>query len=187
MALNNNKNVRRGRVIKEDLHKINEKITAKEVRLVGEGIEQGVYPIREALKIADDMDLDLVEISPSAVPPVCKVVDYGKFLYEQKKKQKELKAKQIIMEVKEIRFGPHTDEHDFNFKLNHARKFLKEGDKVKAYVFFKGRTIVYKEQGQMLLLKFANELEDVGVPESMPDLQGKKMIMMINPKPAKKS
>ena len=189
MALqNDNRPPRRpGRVFKEELHKINERISAREVRLVGEGIEQGVYPIKEALRIAEEMELDLVEISPNAVPPVCKVVDYGKFLYEQKKKQKELKAKQIVMDVKEIRFGPHTDEHDFNFKLNHARKFLKDGDKVKAYVFFKGRTIVYKEQGQMLLLKFANELEDVGVPESMPDLQGKKMILMINPKPAKKN
>lgn len=172
----------RGRVIKEDPHKINDKITAREVRLVGEGIEQGVYPTRKAIDLAESMDLDLVEISPNAVPPVCKITDYKKFLYEQKKKQKELKSKQVKVTVKEIRFGPHTDEHDFNFKLNHAKKFLSEGAKVKAYVFFKGRTIVHKEQGQVLLLKFADELEDVAVPESMPQLMGKKMIMMLTPK-----
>ena len=172
----------RGRVIKENPHKINEHITAREVRLVGEGIEQGVYSIADAIKIADEQELDLVEISPNAVPPVCKVTDYSKFLYEQKKKQKELKSKQIKVSVKEIRFGPHTDEHDFQFKLNHAKKFLGEGAKVKAYVFFKGRTIVHKEQGQVLLLKFANELEDIAVPESMPQLMGKKMIMMLSPK-----
>lgn len=172
----------RGRVIKENPHKINEHITAREVRLVGEGIEQGVYSIADAIKLADEQELDLVEISPNAVPPVCKVTDYSKFLYEQKKKQKELKSKQVKVSVKEIRFGPHTDEHDFLFKLNHAKKFLAEGAKVKAFVFFKGRTIVHKEQGQVLLLKFADELEDVAIPESMPQLMGKKMIMMLTPK-----
>lgn len=128
------------------------------------------------------MELDLVEISPKAVPPVCKIMDYKKFLYDSKKKEKALKAKQVKVTVKEIRFGPNTDDHDFNFKLNHARKFLSEGAKVKAYVFFKGRTIVFKERGEVLLLKFVQELEDIGVPEAMPKLEGKKMIIMINPK-----
>jgi len=128
------------------------------------------------------MELDLVEISPKAVPPVCRIVDYKKFLYEQKKKQKELKSKQSKIVIKEIRFGPNTDDHDFDFKLKHARKFLEEGAKVKAYVFFKGRTIVFKERGEILLLKFAQELEEVGLVEQMPKLEGKRMIMMINPK-----
>lgn len=128
------------------------------------------------------MELDLVEISPKAVPPVCRIVDYKKFLYEQKKKQKELKSKQSKIVVKEIRFGPNTDDHDFDFKLKHAKKFLEEGAKVKAYVFFKGRTIVFKERGEILLLKFAQELEEVGLVEQMPKLEGKRMIMMINPK-----
>ena len=164
---------------KEDLHKINDRIGASEVRVVGEGFEQGVYAIKDALELADKMELDLVEISPKAVPPVCRIVDYKKFLYEQKKKQKELKSKQIKVVIKEIRFGPNTDDHDFNFKLNHAKKFLEEGSKVKAYVFFKGRTIVFKERGEILLLKFAQELEEYGVVEQMPKLEGKKMIMMI--------
>tara|TARA_B100001939_G_scaffold255112_1_gene222009 strand:+ start:1522 stop:1989 length:468 start_codon:yes stop_codon:yes gene_type:complete len=151
------------------------------VRVVGEGIEVGVYPIRKAIELADDQGLDLVEISPKAVPPVCKIIDYKKFLYEQKKKQKELKSKQVKVVVKEIRFGPNTDDHDFNFKLNHAKKFLGEGFKVKAYVFFKGRTIVFKERGEILLLRFAQELEDIGLVEQMPKLEGKKMIMMIQP------
>jgi translation initiation factor IF-3 len=167
---------------REDAHKINDKITAQEVRLVEEGEGADVVSIREALRRADDANLDLVEISPNATPPVCKIVDYRKFLYEQKKKQKELKSKQTKVVVKEIRFGPNTDDHDLNFKLNHARKFLTEGAKVKAYVFFKGRTIVFKERGQILLLKFAQELEDIGVLEQMPKLEGKKMIIMINPK-----
>lgn len=128
------------------------------------------------------MEMDLVEISPNADPPVCKIIDYRKFLYEQKKKEKELKAKQSKVVLKEIRFGPNTDEHDFNFKLNHAKKFLEAGDKVKAYVFFRGRSIVYKEQGEILLLKFATELENFGVVEQLPKLEGKRMIMMINPK-----
>lgn len=167
---------------KEDLHKINRKITASPVRLVGENVEQGVYSRDEALKMADELELDLVEISPNADPPVCRIVDYQKFLYIQKKKQKELKAKQAKVVLKEIRFGPNTDDHDFQFKLKHARKFLEEGAKVKAFVFFKGRTIVFKERGEILLLKFAQELEDVGIVEQMPKLEGKRMIMMINPK-----
>lgn len=152
------------------------------MRVVGEGVEQGVYSLQDAIKVADEMELDLVEISPKAVPPVCRIVDYKKFLYEQKKKQKELKSKQSKIVIKEIRFGPNTDDHDFDFKLKHAHKFLEEGAKVKAYVFFKGRTIVFKERGEILLLKFAQELEEVGLVEQMPKLEGKRMIMMINPK-----
>ena len=132
--------------------------------------------------MAEERNLDLVEIAPNADPPVCKIIDYSKFLYDQKKKQKELKSKQQKVVVKEIRFGPNTDEHDFEFKLNHARKFLEEGSKVKAYVFFKGRTIVFKERGELLLLKFAKELSDLGAVEQLPKLEGKRMIMMINPK-----
>jgi translation initiation factor IF-3 len=132
--------------------------------------------------MAEELELDLVEISPNATPPVCKIIDYKKFLYEQKKKQKELKSKQSKVVLKEIRFGPNTDDHDFLFKLNHAKKFLSEGSKLKAFVFFKGRSIVFKDRGEILLLKFAQELEEYGVVESMPDLQGKKMIIMINPK-----
>ena len=135
--------------------------------------------------MAEDAGLDLVEISPNAKPPVCKIIDYKKFLYEQKKKQKELKAKQSKVEVKEIRFGPNTDDHDFDFKLNHAKKFLKDGAKLKAFVFFKGRTIVFKDRGEILLLKLAQELEDYGVVEQMPKLEGKRMTMMINPKKSK--
>lgn len=138
--------------------------------------------VRDAIRKAQEAELDLVEISPNAVPPVCKIIDYKKFLYEQKKKQKELKAKQAQVVIKEIRFGPNTEEHDFNFKLNHAKGFLKEGSKVKAYVFFKGRAIVFKDRGEILLLRFAQELEEFGVVEQMPKLEGKKMIMMINPK-----
>jgi translation initiation factor IF-3 len=149
--------------------------------VVGEGIEVGVYPIGKAIELADDQGLDLVEISPKAVPPVCKIIDYKKFLYEQKKKQKELKSRQVKVVIKEIRFGPNTDDHDFNFKLNHAKKFLGDGSKVKAYVFFKGRTIVFKERGEILLLKFAQELAEIGLVEQMPKLEGKKMIMMIQP------
>jgi len=141
-----------------------------------------VYPIEEAIRMAEERNLDLVEIAPNADPPVCKIIDYSKFLYDQKKKQKELKSKQQKVVVKEIRFGPNTDEHDFEFKLNHARKFLEEGSKVKAYVFFKGRTIVFKERGELLLLKFAKELSDLGAVEQLPKLEGKRMIMMINPK-----
>ncbi|MDG2370847.1 MAG: translation initiation factor IF-3 [Flavobacteriales bacterium] len=173
---------RGARVFKEDPHRINERIRVPEVRVVGEGIEQGVYPTSKAVQMAEELELDLVEISPNATPPVCKIIDYKKFLYEQKKKQKELKSKQSKVVLKEIRFGPNTDDHDFQFKLNHAKKFLSEGSKLKAFVFFKGRSIVFKDRGEILLLKFAQELEDYGVVESMPDLQGKKMIIMINPK-----
>lgn len=148
-------------------------------------MEIGVYELDKAIDIAEDQGLDLVEISPNADPPVCKVLDYKKFLYEQKKKQKELKKTQSKVVIKEIRFGPNTDDHDFNFKLAHAKKFLTDGAKVKAFVFFRGRTIVFKERGEILLLKLAQELEEYGVIEQMPKLEGKRMIMMINPKKSK--
>ena len=157
------------------------------VRLVGDNIENpSVVPLSEALKLADQMELDLVEISPNADPPVCKIIDYQKFLYQQKKKQKEIKAKTVKVVIKEIRFGPNTDDHDFNFKLNHARKFLSDGAKIKAYVFFKGRTILFKEKGEILLLRFAQELEDYGKVEQLPRLEGKRMTMFLTPKAAKK-
>jgi len=157
------------------------------VRIVGEEVEEaGVFSIEEALRMADNLNLDLVEISPNANPPVCRITDYQKFLYQQKKKQKELKAKASKVVLKEIRFGPNTDEHDFNFKLNHAKKFLEEGAKVKAFVFFKGRTILFKEKGEILLLKFAQELEELGKVESLPKLEGKRMTIFIAPKVAKK-
>lgn len=176
----------RGRVVREDPHRINDRIYGvPEVRVVGEDIEQGIYPIEEALRMAEEKGLDLVEISASAAPPVCRIIEYKKFLYDLKKKQKEIKAKQAVIEMKEIRFGPNTDEHDLNFKLKHARRFLEEGHKVKAFVFFKGRTIVFKERGEILLLKFAQELEDVGVVESMPKLEGKRMMMYLIPKKKK--
>jgi translation initiation factor IF-3 len=152
------------------------------VRVVGENVTVGVYTLDEAMRLAHDLELDLVEISPNADPPVCRIVDYSKFVYSLKKKDKEQKQKQIKVTVKEIRFGPNTDDHDFDFKLKHARKFLEEGSKVKAYVFFKGRTIVFKERGEILLLKFAQELEDVAAVEQMPRLEGKRMIMMFNPR-----
>jgi translation initiation factor IF-3 len=152
------------------------------VRVVGEDIEPGIYTIDKALQMAREKDLDLVEIAATAEPPVCKIIDYKKFLYEQKKKQKELKQKASKVVIKEIRFGPNTDEHDFNFKLNHAIKFLQEGSKVKAFVFFKGRSILFKEQGEILLLKFAQQLEEHGKVESLPQLEGKKMLMVIAPK-----
>lgn len=163
-------------------HKINEKIYARQIRLVRDGQEPEIIATSKALEIANEEGLDLVEISPKADPPVCKIMDYKKFLYTQKKKQKELKAKQSKVVLKEIRFGPNTDDHDFNFKLEHAKKFLEEGSKLKAYVFFKGRTIVFKDRGEILLLRLAQELADHGVVEQMPKLEGKKMIMMINPK-----
>lgn len=166
----------------KDQHAINEHIRAKEVRLVGDNVEQGIYSIAEALRIADDMDLDLIEISPNAEPPVCRVLDYQKFLYQQRKRLKEQKAKSTKVVVKEIRFGPQTDDHDYNFKLKHAQGFLKEGAKVKAYVFFKGRSILFKEQGEVLLLRFANDLEEYGKVEQMPVLEGKRMIIMLTPK-----
>jgi translation initiation factor IF-3 len=153
---------------------------------VGEGIEPGIYSTKEALAMAEEQGLDLVEISPKAEPPVCKIIDYNKFLYEQKKRQKELKQKQSKVVVKEIRFGPNTDEHDFNFKLNHAKKFLEEGAKVKAYVFFKGRAILFKEKGEILLLKLAQELQDIATVEQLPKLEGKRMIMFLSPKVKKK-
>lgn len=168
-----------------DQHKINEKITSKEVRLVVEGEEPKVMSTYDAIKLAEEQEMDLVEISPNAVPPVCKIMDYRKFLYNQKRKQKELKAKQSKVVIKEIRFGPNTDEHDFQFKLVHAKKFLEEGSKVKAYVFFRGRTIVFKDRGEILLLRFAQEIGELGVLESMPKLEGKRMIIMLNPKKGK--
>jgi translation initiation factor IF-3 len=168
--------------------KINREIRAKTVRLVGENIENQnqVIPTVQALRMAEELELDLVEISPTAEPPVCKILDYQKYLYQQKKKQKEIKAKTVKMVVKEIRFGPNTDEHDYNFKLKHAINFLEEGAKVKAFVFFKGRAIVYKEQGEILLLKFAQALEEYGKVDQMPKLEGKRMIMFLSPKSKKK-
>lgn len=152
---------------------------------MGDNIENGIYQLREALGMAEEQGLDLVEISPKANPPVCKIIDYKKFLYERKKKQKEIKAKTAKIVVKEIRLGPNTDDHDFNFKMNHAKKFLEDGAKVKVDVFFKGRTIIYKEKGEIILLKFAQELADYGKVESMPKLEGKRMIMILSPKKTK--
>ena len=164
------------------LHRINEQIRCREVRIVGDDIESEVLPTREALQLAQQKGVDLVEISPNAVPPVCRLINYSKFLYQQKKRQKELKAKQVKIEVKEIRFGPQADEHDYNLKLKHAKEFLAQGDKVKAYVFFRGRSILFKEQGEVLLLRFANDLEEYGKVEQMPVLEGKRMILFISPK-----
>ena len=162
--------------------RINEEITASRVRLVGDNIEeQGIYPIAQAMKMADELGLDLVEISGKADPPVCKIIDYQKYLYQQKKKAKEMKSNSAKIVIKEIRFGPNTDEHDFQFKLKHAMEFLQEGSKVKASVFFKGRSILYADQGEKLLLRFAVELEEYGRAEQMPKLEGKRMIMMIAP------
>ncbi len=164
-------------------NRINEKIRARTVRLVGDNIENNnvIVSIEDALKMAAEQELDLVEISPMAKPPVCKIIDYQKFLYQQKKKQKEIKANSAKVVVKEIRFGPNTDDHDFTFKLNHAKKFLEEGAKVRAFVYFKGRAILFKEQGEILLLKLANELEDVGKIEQLPKLEGKKMSIFLTP------
>jgi len=172
----------RGRRSLEPEHKINNRIQASQVRLVGENITVGVYSLSEVLKIADQQELDLVEISPNADPPVCRVVDYKKFLYEQKKKKKEQKANQAKQDVKEIRFGPNTDEHDFEFKLKHAENFIQEGHKVRAYVFFKGRAIVYKERGEVLLLQLAQRLQEIAKVEQLPRLEGKKMFLMLSPK-----
>lgn len=166
----------------KDQHRINERIRVPEVRLVGDNVEQGVYPIKEALQIAAGLEMDLVEISPTAKPPVCRVVDYQKFLYQQKKKQKEQRAKAVKVVVKEIRFGPQTDDHDYNFKLKHAKSFLEEGAKVKAFVFFRGRSILFKDQGEVLLLRFANDLEDYARVEQLPVLEGRRMILMLAPK-----
>lgn len=157
----------------------------REVRVVGDNVENKVYTIEQAMKLADEMELDLVEISPTANPPVCKIIDYQKFLYQQKKREKEIKAKQVKIEVKEIRFGPQTDEHDYEFKLRHAEEFIKDGNKVKAYVFFKGRSILFKEQGEVLLLRLANDLEEIAKVDSMPLLEGKRMIIMLSPKSKK--
>ena len=163
-------------------HRTNHMIRVPEVRLVGDNVEVGVYPLQEALKIAQSQELDLVEISPGATPPVCKIIDYNKFLYEEKKKKKEMKAKSKTSEVKEIRFTPNTDDHDFEFKVKHAEKFLGDGDKVKAHVQFKGRAIMFKERGELLLLKFADRLKDVGALEGMPKMEGKRMLVMFAPK-----
>lgn len=171
--------------ITQPAHRINNRITAKVVRVVGEEIEAEVMSIQDAIRLADNLELDLVEISPSADPPVCRIVDYQKFLYQQKKKQKEQKAKTQKIVVKEIRFGPNTDDHDYNFKLKHAIRFLEEGAKVKAYVFFKGRSILFKEQGEVLLLRFANDLEDYGKVDQLPRLEGKRMIISFSPKKRK--
>lgn len=171
----------------KDEHRINERIRGvKEVRLVGDNVTMGIYSIQEAMRIAEDLELDLVEISPNAEPPVCKVMDYQKFCYQQKKKAKEAKANAAKVVIKEIRFGPQTGEADYEFKLRHAKEFLQEGSKVKAYVFFKGRSILFKEQGEVLLLRFANDLEDLAKVESLPVLEGKRMIVMLSPKQAGK-
>ncbi len=170
----------------EPEHRINERIRSLQVRLVGDNVTVGVYPTQEALKIAQEQELDLVEISPTADPPVCKVIDYKKFLYEKKKKEKEMKANSKQSEVKEIRFTPGTDDHDFNFKAKHAENFLKDGNKVKAYVQFKGRAIMFQDRGQLLLLKFAERLAEAGVLESMPKLEGKRMFAIFTPKTGSK-
>ena len=167
-------------------HRTNRMIRIPEVRLVGEGIEPGIYPTEQALAMAEAQGLDLVEISPNAAPPVCRIIDYKKFLYEKKRKEKEMKANSKQSEVKEIRFTPSTDEHDFDFKCKHAEKFLKEGDKVKAYVQFKGRAIMFKDRGELLLLKFAERLAEVGVLESMPKMEGKRMLVIFAPKGSQK-
>ncbi len=164
-------------------YRVNEQIRVREVRIAGDGGSM-VVPTRQALDMARDQGVDLVEISPNATPPVCRLIDYSKFLYQQKKRQKEMKAKQVKVEVKEIRFGPQTDEHDYQFKLKHAKEFLKDGNKVRAYVFFRGRSILFKEQGEVLLLRFANDLEEYGKVEHMPSLEGKKMFIYLAPKKA---
>ena len=167
-------------------HRTNNMIRVPQVRLVGDNVEVGVYSTQEALRMAQEQQLDLVEISPQADPPVCKIIDYNKFLYEKKKKEKEMKSKSKTAEVKEIRFTPGTDDHDFDFKARHAESFLKEGNKVKAYVQFKGRAIMFKERGELVLLKFAERLAEVGQPEGLPKLEGKRMLMIIAPKSQKK-
>jgi translation initiation factor IF-3 len=183
-----NKGGFRGRFVprKEAEHRINNFIRVPQVRLVGENVEVGVYNTQDALRIAQDQQLDLVEISPTADPPVCKIIDYNKFLYDKKKKEKEMKAKSKTAEVKEIRFTPNTDDHDFDFKAKHAENFLKDGNKVKAYVQFKGRAIQFQERGQLLLLKFAERLNEFGTLESMPKMEGRRMLAMFAPKSQKK-
>ena len=184
-----NKGGFRGRFVprKEAEHRINNFIRVPQVRLVGENVEVGVYNTQDALRMAQDQQLDLVEISPTADPPVCKIIDYNKFLYDKKKKEKEMKAKSKTAEVKEIRFTPNTDDHDFDFKAKHAENFLKDGNKVKAYVQFKGRAIQFQERGQLLLLKFAERLNEFGTLESMPKMEGRRMLAMFAPKGKKKS
>ena len=171
----------------KDQYRINDRIRVPEVRLVGDNVPNGGFPIEKALQIAESHEMDLVEISPSADPPVCRITDYQKFLYQQKKRQKEQKAKSVRVVVKEIRFGPQTDDHDYNFKLRHAKEFLDEGAKVKAYVFFKGRSILFKEQGEVLLLRFANDLEEYAKLDQMPVLEGKRMTIMLSPKKSESS
>jgi len=171
---------------KEAEHRINHFIRVPQVRLVGDNVTVGVYPTQEALKMAQEQQLDLVEISPQADPPVCKIIDYNKFLYDKKKKEKEMKAKSKTSEVKEVRFTPGTDDHDFDFKSRHAEGFLKDGNKVKAYVQFKGRAIMFKERGELLLLKFADSLKEVGQLEGLPKMEGKRMLVMFAPKVQKK-
>ncbi len=168
---------------KGNQYRVNEQIRAREVRIVNDG-GSTVMPTKQALDMAREEGVDLVEISPNAQPPVCRIIDYSKFLYQQKKRAKELKAKQVKQEVKEIRFGPQTDEHDYNFKLKHAKEFLEEGNKVRAYVFFRGRSILFKEQGEVLLLRFANDLEEYGKVDQLPSLEGKKMFLYMSPKKA---
>ena len=172
--------LRQQRQVRE--HRLNEEITAREVRVVGENIESAVYPIEKAIKMAQELEVDLVEISPTATPPVCRLIDYKKFVYEKKKKDKEQKAKSKQSEVKEIRFTPNTDDHDFDFKAKHAYKFLQDGNKVKCYVQFKGRAIMFKDRGELLLLKFAERLAEVGSLESMPKMEGRRMIAIFTPK-----
>jgi len=189
MALSNRGGFRgRGRFPqrREPEHRINHAIRVPKVRLVGDNVEMGIYSTHEAIKMAQEQEMDLVEISPQVDPPVCKIIDYNKFLYDKKKKEKEMKAKSKASEVKEIRFTPNTDDHDFNFKAKHAEEFLKDGNKVKAYVQFKGRAIQFKDRGELLLLKFAERLNEFGTLESMPKLEGRRMLAMFAPKSAKK-
>lgn len=176
----------RFQVRKEAEHRINHFIRVPQVRLVGDNVTMGVYSTQDALRMAQQLELDLVEISPQAEPPVCKIIDYNKFLYDKKRKEKEMKAKSKSAELKEIRFTPGTDDHDFDFKARHAENFLKEGNKVKAYVQFKGRAIMFKERGELVLLKFAERLAEIGQVEGLPKLEGKRMLMVIAPKTAKK-
>ena len=170
------------RVVRENPHRINDFIQVSEVRLVGDNVEMGVYSTDKAKDLAKELELDLVEISPNAEPPVCKIMDYRKFLFEKKKKEKEIKSKTQKTVIKEIRFGPNTDEHDFEFKAKHGEKFLKEGAKVRAFVFFRGRSIVFKDRGELLLLKLAQRLDEFGAVEQLPKLEGKKMAIVIAPK-----
>ncbi len=170
---------------KQEEHKLNKQIRATHIRLVGDNVEPGIYPIEKALTLANDFGLDLVEISPNASPPVCKILDYKKFLYEKKKKDKEIKKKSKKTLIKELRFGPNTDDHDFEFKAKNGEKFLMAGNKIKAYVQFRGRAIVFKDRGELLLLKLAKRLEEWGSPEQLPKLEGKRMIMVISPKKSK--